>query len=118
MNEKIKSNHLMSTIRNAWLREHVYLVKRGVKPTSIITIKRTEIGEAIKIVKEENLHYHTEQMEYGWVNFWIYKNGLLHKIIKELPDKPETAIDHFLLGIIFGYDVDSILRFIEDQENG
>ena len=108
MNENLKYEILLNC----------QLINRGVKSASIIPFQERYLSEVIEIIKKEPLYYLLEpQSTDGWRNIWIYKNPALKIIIESLPECPETPSDHFILGVIFGYSIDSILEYIQKQTN-
>lgn len=93
---------------------YCYLVKTG-KPTVMIPIQDRYINEALKIINKESLIAYIQDLSEGWKTLWIYKDKYLLEIIKNMPEKPKTAYEHWVLGKIFGYSDEAIREFIETK---
>lgn len=101
---------------NDYLKGQIYiyceLIKTG-KPSAIVPIQDRYIIEAIDIVKVNNLYYHIEELSEGWITLWIFKDSYILEIINEIPKKPKTTYDHWVLGKIFGYSDEAIKEFLK-----
>lgn len=105
----------MDDFTHGQIMQHIEFVERG-KPCSVLPIKKTQIDTVSELCRGYGILYYVEDIFDGnWFNFWIYKNPIMLEIIKQLPDKPSTPIEHFILGCAFGYSIDSILKFINEQ---
>ena len=105
----------MNEYLKAQIEEHCQLVKRGVKPLSLLPHQERYYDEIVSIVKENNLHYSSEIISDGWRTIYIYKNKALRYLIAEMPTKPEKPSEHALIGYLLGYDTDSICDYILDK---
>lgn len=87
------------------------MVQRG-KPAASIPVKEVYMEEAQNLVNDFGLRVYAEPLSEGWITLWIYNYQHILEIIKTVPDKPETAFDHWVLGKLFGYDESSIGEFL------
>ncbi|MNW52994.1 hypothetical protein D3C74_305350 [compost metagenome] len=108
MNEHIESE----------IRTHCYMIERGCKPASCMPIQNRYVGMTIDICRSYNVKNYLEKLTDGWMTVWFYKYEHMLDIIRNVPDKPETAYDHWVLGKLFGYDEESIGEFILKQQQG
>lgn len=102
----------MNDFLNAQITEHCDLINKGCKPASLIPYQERYHKEVIEIVKDAGLLFSANVNDNGWADIYIFKNPILRYLIKDLPRKPKTPADHFLLGSFFGYDVEAICHFI------
>ena len=102
MNENLKSQ----------ITEHCLMVARGVKPLSLLSHQEKYYDEIIKIIKKNKLYYSSEIISEGWRVIYIYKNKTVRFLIPELPQKPIKPSEHTLLGLLLGYDINSICDYI------
>lgn len=102
MNESLKSQ----------ITEHCQMVARGVKPLSLLPHQEKYFDEVISIIKVNKLHYSSEILSDGWRVIYIYKNKTIRFLIPELPQKPTKPSEHALLGLLLGYDINSICDYI------
>jgi hypothetical protein len=104
---------------NLWLEgkidAYTYLIKNG-KPASIIAVQTRYVPETVKLIEKQDLLWLEEYLADGWSDIWIFKEPLMKKIIKSLPDKPKSAYDHWVLGKVFGYSDTEIFSFIRKQK--
>ena len=105
MNEPLKSQ----------ITEHCQMIQRGVKPMSFLPIQSRYKHEAIEIINNNNLLFYFEWLYQGWDTVYIFKNSILMKLIKEIPNNPQTASEHALIGYLCGYNTDSICEFIKEN---
>ncbi len=105
MNESLKSQ----------ITEHCQMVARGVKSLSLLPHQERYYDEIVIIIKENELHYSSEIISDGWRVIYIYKNKTVRFLIPDLPQKPITASEHALLGLLLGYDINSICDYILDK---
>jgi len=105
MNERLKSQ----------ITEHCQMVARGAKPLSFLPHQERYYDEIVSIIKENNLHYSSEILSDGWRVIYIYKNKTVRFLIPELPQKPTKPNEHALLGLLLGYDINSICDYILDK---
>lgn len=111
-NEKNTKNKL-NDFAFAQLNELCKMVDRGCKPVALISIRVPEYQKAIDIIyKEYSLHAIGRQLNESFFSIFIFKNYDLRFILDLLPDEPTTPADHALLGYLFGYDTDSICKYI------
>ena len=97
----------------AQLNELCQMVARGCKPVALISIRVPEYQKAIDIIyKEYSLHAIGRQLNESFFSVFIFKNFDLRFVLDLLPDEPKTPADHALLGYLFGYDTDSICKYI------
>ena len=98
--------------------ENVAMVERGVKPCSVLSVKSKYIQDIYKLLDDfEVCICFIETEDKNWMQLWIVKDIRLFDIILQLKSKPETNLDHFINGCIFGYSIESILNYIEKQRN-
>ncbi|MGG0888985.1 hypothetical protein [Cytobacillus horneckiae] len=93
------------------LSAYCYQVTRG-KPVACMAVQERYVQKCIVIVSRENLFHMVAPLSDGWVTFWVYKYPHMLEIIKNIPDKPKTVTDHWVLGKLFGYDEQSISDFL------
>lgn len=101
----------MNDYLKAQIQDNCDSINTG-KPCSALSVKIIDSEEAKNIVIENRLNVYTKLSSDDWVEFWIFKRIELLKIIKKMPDNPKSNFDHFMLGCLFGYDINSILDFI------
>lgn len=95
------------------LMVYCQLVKRG-KPAAVIPLQERHLEEALEIVEStEGLSTYTDRLSEGWISFWVYQYPHILEVIRNAPQAPKTAYDHWLLGKLFGYDEMSIQEFIK-----
>jgi len=102
----------MNEYLNAQIEEHCQMVERGAKPLSFLPFQKRYYNEIIKIIQAHGLYYSTEFKEKEWVTIYFYKNEMIKYLIPDLPSKPKTPIDHMLIGLLLGYDINSICDYI------
>ncbi len=102
MNEYLKSQ----------ITEHCQMVERGAKPLSIISHQEKYYDEVISVIKNHKLFYSSEIISDGWRVVYIYKNKIIRFLIPELPQTPTRPSEHTLLGLLLGYDINSVCDFI------
>lgn len=105
MNETLKSQII----------EHCQMVTRGVKPLSLLSHQERYYDEIISVIKENKLHYSSEIISDGWRVIYIYKNKTVRFLIPELPQNPTKPSEHALLGLLLGYDINSICDYILEK---
>lgn len=90
------------------------MVMTGCKPAAMFVVQRRFTVSAIQRVSSVGvgLHVHVEDLSDGWVTLWIYKHPHIIEVIKSLPQTPQSAYDHWVLGKLFGYSEDSIAKFL------
>jgi hypothetical protein len=62
-------------------------------------------------VIREKLNYHVEDLAEGWKTFWVFKRPYMKEVIRRAPEAPQTIVDHWYLGKLFGYGDDEIERY-------
>ena len=91
------------------------MVQRG-KPSAILPIQNRYVAELRRYIESQyGLYAYAEELAEEWTTLWIYKDSHILKIIQNLPYKPETVFDHWVLGKIFGYSDEAIRQYLEDQ---
>lgn len=105
----------MNDFSKAKLIELSQQVIRGSKPCAVMSVKESDKQIAKIIVIKENCKFGIENTVKGWCVIWIYIQDELMNVIDCLPNIPETAADHYLLGSLFGYSNESICKFIGEQ---
>ena len=94
---------------------YCYMVKNG-KPAALVPVKLCYEKEAIKYVKSYDLKALSEELSKGWVMIWIYKYPHILEVIKSLPpSEPKTIYEEWILSKLFGYDEESIKRFLTEK---
>lgn len=102
------SNYIMGEIM-----ANTYMVERG-KPASCIPVKVRDIDMVEKKVRDVcGIKTYCEILSEKWVTMWIYKYPHILEIIRSTKDNPKTTFDHWVLGKLFGYDEDSIAKFLK-----
>lgn len=97
----------------AQLNELCQMVDRGCKPVALISIRVPEYQKVIDIIYNEySLHAIGKQLNESFFSVFIFKNYDLRFVLDLLPDEPKTPADHALLGYLFGYNTDSICKYI------
>jgi hypothetical protein len=97
----------------AQLTELCLMVERGCKPVALISIRFEEYQKAIDIIYNEyKLHAIGKQLNDSFFAVFIFRNFDLRFLIDSIPEEPKTIVDHALLGYLFGYDTDSICKYI------
>lgn len=93
-----------------------YMVKRG-KPAAMMPIQERYAADAVTFIHETfGLETYVENLAENWKTLWIYKYEHVLKIIEVLPQAPETVLDHWILGKLFGYEESAIEEFICREE--
>lgn len=106
MNDDLKSR----------INNYCYLVKRG-KPSAMLPVQNRYINEAMEIVEGyKGLYYINKYLSDGWREFWIYRKPFMSEVINNLPGKPKTIYDHWLLGKAFGYSDEAIEEYIKREK--
>jgi len=102
----------MKEFTKAQVLEHAQFVKRG-KPCSVLPVKLLNADYALELAKAEGVKgFICETSDENWCELWIYKRYEMRVIIENLPSKPESQLDHFILGCAFGYSIDAILDYM------
>ncbi len=94
------------------LRELCQQVYRGSKPCAMIPVKKKYIGPAKAICIMENCKFRFNDLSEEWLTLWVYIRDELMDVVDCLPEKPESAADHYLFGALFGYSNDAICDYI------
>lgn len=98
------------------INDYCYFIQRG-KPSAMLQVQNRYINEAMEIVERyEDLYYINKYLSDGWREFWIYRKPFMSEVIKNLPEKPKTIYDHWLLGKAFGYSDEAIEEFINKEQ--
>jgi hypothetical protein len=83
------------------------------KPTANLPIQSRYITEAKNLIHTGyNLKTYIEPLVENWSVLWIYRKDFMLEIIKALPDKPSSVLDHWVLGKAFGYTDEAIEEFL------
>ncbi len=101
----------MNNILKEKINNYCYQVETG-KPIANLPIQKRYIIQALKIIKEYGLKSYEENSAAGWSILWIFKRGYLLEVINNLPEKPKTVYDHWVLGKAFGYSDEAIEEFL------
>ncbi len=88
----------------------------GCKPCALLPLQDRYVEEARQIINDNSLFFYSEFLYEGWQTVWIYKESFMLEIIKALPDDPQTAFDHWVLGKAFGYSDEAIEEFLTTSE--
>jgi hypothetical protein len=103
----------MNEFALAQLTELCQMVGQGCKPVALLTIRVSEYQKAIDIIyREYSLHAIGKQLNESFFSVFIFKNYDLRFVLDLLPEEPKTPTEHALLGYLFGYDTDSICKYI------
>lgn len=96
--------------------EYCYLVQRG-KPSAMLPVQNRYVNEAMEIVEGyKDLYYINKYLSDGWREFWIYRKTFMSEVIKNLPEKPKTIYDHWIIGKAFGYSDEAIEEYINKEQ--
>lgn len=100
-----------------WLKgqaeAYCYMVSRG-KPAAVIAVQKRYVTEVKSTIESfHGVKTYEQFLSDGWVSLWIFKNDIMIEIIKSLPEEPNTAYEHWVLGKVFGYSEEAITEFIE-----
>jgi len=91
------------------------MIQRG-KPSAILSIQNRYIDKLQRYIESEyGLHVYAEKLAKESTTLWIYKDSYMLEIIQNLPYKPETVFDHWVLGKIFGYSDEAIGKCLRSQ---
>jgi hypothetical protein len=96
------------------LNVYCYMVQRG-KPAACLPLQERYVDEGKSFVASKGLHTYIQQLSEGWVTLWIYKHQHIHEVINHMPQVPDSVIDHWMLGKLFGYDENSISEFLSQK---
>lgn len=109
-------NFLMERTR---IVTNMELIKAG-KPCSKILVHVEHVEKFKALIIKEDLSVYTKPSltSESWVALWIFKHNYMLPIINNLPDNPETAFDHWVLGKAFGYSDEAINEFLEKLSKG
>ncbi len=92
------------------------LIQKGVKPMSFFPIQKRYKKEVINMISPlTDLYFHFEKLSNDWLAVYVYKNNIVKYLIKKLPEEPKTASEHAYLGLLLGYDIDSICKYISEN---
>jgi len=88
-------------------------IKQG-KPCFSMTVKKYKFQEEglHHILIDNNLNYLIEKLDEHWDVLYIYDDPQMLEIIRATPDIPTTKYDHWVLGNLFGYSHEAIMKFI------
>jgi len=93
---------------------YCYMIERG-KPAACLAIQERFLEVNKNYIETQKLFTHIEKLSAGWVTLWIYKYQHILDVIKSLPKTPNTIVDHWILGKLFGYDEISIDDFLNKK---
>jgi hypothetical protein len=99
------------TFEDGEINAYCYMVQRG-KPAALLPIKEKDAVGAIALVELLGLKSYQEILADGWVSLWIYKYPHILEVIKSIPQEPKTAIEHWILGKLLGYEEAAIQDFL------
>lgn len=86
------------------------------KPCAMLPVQKRYVVSALEIIQNYKLQGCSEPLSKNWITLWIYKKKFMIDIIKELPNKPTTTYDHWVLGKTFGYSDEAIEEYIKKRE--
>jgi hypothetical protein len=101
----------ISEVLNCKITTYCQMVERG-KPAACIAIQERYIDSAKHAVIGYGLKLYTDKLSEGWLSLWIYKYPHILDVIKNAPQVPRTAYDHWILGKLFGYEEAAIGEYI------
>lgn len=94
---------------------YCYMVQRG-KPAALLAVGQNCAEHVREYVKEAyDLQIFIDNLSDGWVQVWIYQHSHIREVIQALPRVPQTAVDHWMLGKLLGYDEPAIAAFLGHQ---
>ena len=98
---------------------HIYCesVSMDCKPMAFFPIQERYVEEIKNYVFSRKLNIHIEPLSDGWFTIYIYKYDYLIHIIENLPQKPQTPYDHWVIGKACGYSDLAIGEFIQSKFN-
>ena len=102
-----------------WGQVDIYCqdVKKEVKPLALLSVQNRYLSQIVDYVtNKEGLFVYTEDIAEGWTSVYIYKYGFMKEVILQVPNNPQTAYEHWILGKAFGYSDNEIANFIGRQE--
>ena len=104
----------MSDSEDLW--ENITRVKQG-KPCLSMTIKKDtfEMDGFQPVLAYNRINYHMESLDEYWDVLYIYEDPQMKEIIEATPHIPKTKYDHWVLGCLFGYSHEAIMKFIEEE---
>lgn len=94
---------------------YCYMVQRG-KPAAMVAVQERHLAEVSQVITGvHKLNVYVEPLSEGWLSVWIYKYSHILQVIKDLQQAPKTALDHWILGKLFGYSEEAIQEFFESS---
>lgn len=119
MLEMIKSDSpfITGSIEGA-LMTYCYQVKCGSKPIALTQIKDKYVDIVCEYISKtyKLKTYIQDVVGYPeWKTIFIYKHEYLIDIIKRLPEHPQTAYEHWVIGKACGYSDESIGEYIKSK---
>ena len=109
-----KDTNYLTGVIFGQLNAFCYMVEKGCKPVAMMPLQNRYVDSARAAVgKIDSLKLYSEFLYEGWTTIYIYKHEYLLEIIKESPDEPKTAYDHWVLGKMFGFSDEEIGKYIE-----
>ena len=101
--------------KHCTLTSQIINVNHGIKPVGVEAVLKRDIQHCENELKRfPNVKYHIEVLTVDeWNAIYFYKDEIYKDIIKDMPDKPETAYEHYVLGKMFGYGEREIIDFIK-----
>lgn len=96
----------------------INLVRQG-KPCASMVIKKLSLKENgfDHLIEDEGMKFLVEPLDDHWDVLYIFECELMRDIIKQTPNTPKSRYDHWVLGNLFGYSHEAIMKFIGRVEN-
>lgn len=120
MLETINNCNFYTGIIEGEIQSYCYLVKAGCKPMAVVSVKSIYLEMVKHSIKNDyNLNVYIEDVEdyLEWKTVYIYKYNYLLDIIKQLPAKPQSPYDHWVIGKLCGYSDYEIGEYIRNSKN-
>jgi len=102
------------------VKEHVYLIKKGVRNCAWLECTLGTYDEICKIIEEENLMHYEDEIDtddfLGVVKrIFVYRYPHQLKMFKSCMPYPNTYEKHYILGKLFGYSNEAIEDFLSNN---
>ncbi|MDQ0268889.1 hypothetical protein [Cytobacillus purgationiresistens] len=100
---------------DAVIRTYCESVNTG-KPAACQPVQERYKDMAIDIIHSYGILSYTEPLSDGWITIWMYRYTHILDVIKQSPQVPKSQYDHWVIGKLFGYDENSIEKFLLRHE--
>ena len=95
---------------------YIQQIKTG-KPCAYTNIKTKYLDDAIEYIENEGLFTYVEENLYGFSVLYFFKDEVMKEIITHpsIPKTPKSNFDDWILGNLFGFSHESIVKFIKEK---